>query len=301
MRIGSGVSLASPHTKSAIVMKELIESRVSGRIDVQIFPDGQLGGGAVMLNAIKSGTLDVLCTAVSIISPAVPEIDVFCLPFLYKDSEDVLRVANSPFGAKLTPKVNEAYSCEVLGYTTDGSTEMLSRKRAIRTPDDIAGQKIAVSTSKIQRDTMLAFGAIPTVVPLVNEYTSLQTGLVDGGAMTRPDIIDLKVYQVTKYLTQGNLYTMPNLMMVSQKFMEKLSPEDQAIVREAGQPSCDAQKDMALAAERDALGVLREKGMEIVQIENLPAFREKVEIVYKQAAERIGADLIAEARKLATS
>jgi TRAP-type transport system periplasmic protein len=300
-RFGSDSPITAPHTKSCIVMKELVEKGTEGRVEVTIFPDGQLGGGTAMANAVKSGTLDAVVTATSILSPAVPEVDVYCLPLLYKDSDEILRIANSPFGQKLTPKMNEAWGCEVVGYTTDGSTEMWHRKKAIKTPKDLVGQKMGVSTSKIQRDTMLAFGAVPTVTGIDDYYTSLQTGVIDGCSMTRPDVVELKVYQVTKFVTLTNLYSMPNMLMVSKKFLDKLTPHDQDVVRAAGQPSCDAQKDAVIALEKSALGFLKGKGIELVPIEDMKAWREKVEVVYKQAADRLGENLVAEARKLASS
>jgi tripartite ATP-independent transporter DctP family solute receptor len=301
MRFGSDSPIDAPHTKSAVVMKELVERGTDGRVEVTIFPDAQLGSGTAMTNAAKAGTLDAVVIAVSILAPAVPEVDVYCLPFLYKDTDEVLRIAKSPFGAQLTPKVNEAFACEVVGYTTDGSMEIWSRKRPIKTPGDLVGMKMGISSSKIQRDTMLAFGAIPTVMGMEAFYTALQTGLLDGTTKTRPDVINVKLYQVLKYLTLGNLYTMPVMMLVSKKFLEKLSPADQEVVRAAGVSGCDAQKDAVLASEQSSLPWLKQKGIELVPIEDIGAFREKVGVVYKQAGERIGAELVAAARKLATS
>jgi TRAP-type C4-dicarboxylate transport system substrate-binding protein len=194
MRFGSDSPIGAPHTKSALVMKELVESRTSGRVQVTVFPDGQLGGNGAMTNAIKAGTIDAVVSAVSIISPAVPEIDVFSLPFLYQDAVEALRVANGPFGTKLTPKVNAAFECEVVGYTTDGVTELYTKARPVRKPEDIVGLKVGVSTSKIQRDTILAYGGIPTVLDITANYTSLQTGLINATNKSRPDVIELKLY-----------------------------------------------------------------------------------------------------------
>jgi TRAP-type transport system periplasmic protein len=301
MRFGSDSPIGAPHTKSALVMKELVEKGTDGRVQVTIFPDGQLGNTMAMTNAIKSGTLDAVVTAVSLIATAVPEIDVFSLPFLYKDAAEALRVANGPFGAKLIPKVNEAFACEVLGFTTAGSNEAYTKKHPVRKPEDMVGLKFGVSTSKIQRDTMLAFGAIPAVIPLISEYTSLQTGLIDAATLTRPDVIELKIYQVTKYLTLVKFYSMPNLLLVSKKFLEKLSPEDQAVVREAGKPACIATAEAVAAADGTGLALLRDHGIETAEVENVQAFRDKVFDVYKQAGERIGVELVNEARSLAAS
>lgn len=301
MRFGSDSPIGAPHTKSALAMKELVESRTSGRVQVTIFPDAQLGGNGPMANSVKAGTLDAVVASVAIISPAVPEIDVFNLPFLYQDAVEALRVANGPFGAKITPKVNEAFDCEVVGYTTDGVTELYTKARPVKKPEDIVGLKVGVSTSKIQRDTILAFGGIPTVLQITANYTSLQTGLINATAKTRPDVIELKMYQVTKYLTLANLYSMPNLLLVSRKFLDKLTPQDREVVRAAGLPACEAQTEAVLASEQTALGFLKDHGIETVEVENLSAFRDKVDGVYKETGDRIGAGLVAEARKLAST
>jgi tripartite ATP-independent transporter DctP family solute receptor len=301
MRFGSDSPMAAPHTKSAVIMKELVERGTAGRVQVAIYPDGQLGGNGPMMNSIKTGSLDGVMADMSHVSAAVPETDVFNLPFLYRDVEQVLQFANGPVGLKLLPKINEAFGCEVLGFSSDGSRNISNNKRPVRTPADMVGLKMAVGASKIQRDTMLAFGAIPAVVDLTAVYTALQTGLVEGTDKTLADMIELKLYQVQKYMTITNHFSLVNLLMVSKKFMDKLSPEDQAIVRAAGKPAAEAQVRETLEAEKTALDFLKEKGIQVVAMENPKAFSDKLEIVYKEAVGRIGAGLIDQARKFAAS
>jgi tripartite ATP-independent transporter DctP family solute receptor len=298
MRFGSDSPMGSPHTKSALVLKDLVERGTSGRVQVTVFPDGQLGGNGLMTNSIKSGTLDAVVTSISYISAAVPETDVFNLPFLYRDTDQVLRFANGPVGARLKPKIDAAFACEMLGYTSDGSRNLWNSKRPIRTPADIAGLKFGLGPSKIQRDTILAFGGIPTVLELTALYTSLQTGLVDGSDKTTTDMIELKLYQVTKYLTITNHFSIVSVLIVSKRFMDKLSPEDREVVRAAGQPAVDAQVAEVLKTEKSAIAFLQEKGIQVVAMENPKAFADKLELVYKEAADRIGADLIEQVRKL---
>jgi TRAP-type C4-dicarboxylate transport system substrate-binding protein len=254
-----------------------------------------------MTNSIKAGTLDAVVTDMAHISVAVTETEVFNLPFLYKDTVQVLRFANSPVGARLKPKINEAFACEVLGFASDGSLNMWNGKRPIRTPADIVGLKMGSQASKLQRDTILAFGGIPTVVGLNALYTSLQTGLLDGSGTPLTDMIELKLYQVTKYLSLTNHYSLVNALIVSKKFMDKLSPEDQAIVRAAGQPAVDAQVDEVLKSQTSSLAYLQEKGLQIFSMENRKAFSDKLEGVYKESADRIGVDLFEQARKFAAT
>ena len=297
MRFGSDSPMAAPHTKSALVMKEFIEKETQGRVEVTVFPDSQLGNNMTMTNAVKAGTLDGVVTDVSHISTAVPETDIFNLPFVFKDANAVLGFANGPVGAKLKPKVEEAFGCELVGFSTDGSRNLWNGKRPIKTPADITGLKFGVQNSKIQRDTILAFGGIPTVVGFKDLYTALQTGLVDGSDKTMADIMQIKLYQVTKYLTLTNHYSIVSTMIVSKKFLEKLDKKDQEIVRAAAKPAVQAQTDDVIKSEKDTIAFLKDKGgLQVLELENPRAFSEKLDPVYKEASDRIGADLVNAAR-----
>ena len=297
LRFGSDSPIGAAHTKSALVLKELVEKGTAGRVEVTIFPDGQLGSNGAMTNSVKAGTLDAVVTDVTYISTAVPEADIFNLPFLYTDTEQVLRFAGGPVGERLKPKIGEAFGCEVLGFATDGSRNLWNSKHPIRTPADIEGLKMGVQPSKIQRDTILAFGGIPTVVAFNALYTALQTGLVDGSDKAFADMIEMKFYQVTKYLTLTSHFSIVNVLAVSKKFMDKLTPPDQEVVRAAGKPAVDAQVDEILKGEKAALAFLQDKGIQVFTMENSKAFSAKMESVYKEAADRIGADMIEQARR----
>jgi TRAP-type C4-dicarboxylate transport system substrate-binding protein len=102
-------------------------------------------------------------------------------------------------------------------------------------------------------------------------------------------------------MTITNHFSLVNLLMVSKKFMDKLSPEDREIVRAAGQPAVDAQVEETLKGEKTAIAFLREKGIQVVPMENPKAFSDKMDVVYKEAVSRIGADLIEQARKFAAT
>ncbi len=295
LRFGSDSPIGSAHTKSAVVLKDYVERNTAGRIEVAIFPDGQLGSNGPMTNSVKAGTLDAVVTDVTYLSTAVPETDVFNLPFLYTDTPQVLRFAES-VADRLKPKINEAFACESLGFATDGSRNLWNGKHPVKTPADVTGLKWGVQPSKIQRDTILAFGGIPTVVAFNQLYTALQTGLIDGSDKAFADMIELKFYQVTKFLTLTSHYSIVNVLIVSKKFMDKLSPADQEVVRAAGKPAVDAQVEEILTGEKAALAFLQGKGLQIARMEDPKAFSAKMEAVYKEAADRVGADLIAKAR-----
>lgn len=112
------------------------------------------------------------------------------------------------------------------------------------------------------------------------------------------DIMQVKLYQVTKYLTLTNHYSIVSTMIVSKKFLDQLDKKDQDVVREAAKPAVKAQVDDVLKSEQETIAFLKDKGgMQIIPLENQKAFSDKLDGVYKEASDRIGADLIDAARK----
>jgi TRAP-type C4-dicarboxylate transport system substrate-binding protein len=174
---------------------------------------------------------------------------------------------------------------------------MWDGKRPIRTPDDLKGLKMRVQPSKIQRDTYEAFGAIPTPIAFSEVYTALQTGVVDGADHAPVDMLELKMYQVTKYLTLTRHFSIIGVLIVGQKFMNKLTDADKEIVRAAGKAAADAQVTAVLGAEKDALATLQAKGIKIFDMADPKAFVEKVQPVYKNNEARVSAELIKLARE----
>jgi tripartite ATP-independent transporter DctP family solute receptor len=297
MRLGSDSPMADEHNVGFVKLKEEVESKTNGRIKVVIFPDAQLGSNEAMNNAMKAGTLDGVMTDVASLSVAVPEMDIFSLPFLFTNTAHVLRAANGSVGSKLKPKIEEAFKCAVLGWGTDGSRNMWNSKRPIRTPDDLKGLKMRVQSSPIQKDTYAAFGALPTPIAFGELYTALQTGVVDGADPSVVDMLSLKFYQVTKYLTLTNHFSIINILAVGQAFLSKLSPADQEIVRQAGKRGAEAQAKATLDAEASGLTDLKTKGIQVFEMADPKAFVAKVEPVYAADADKVGGKaLIEEAR-----
>jgi len=299
LRFGSDSPLKAPHTVSATTFKSEVEKRTEGRVHVAIFPDAQLGSNEVMTNSVKAGTLDAVVTDVANVSAAVPPAEVFSLPFLFKDTPHAIRAANGAVGARLTDSIEKAYQFNVLGWATDGARNMWNSKRPIRTPDDLEGLKMRVQPSQIQRDTYSAFGALPTPISLSEVFTSLQSGVVDGADFSPVDMMQLKMYQVTKYLTLTRHFSIIGVMIVSQSLMSKLSAADQEIVRDASKTAAAAQVEAVLSAEQQAVEDLKKKKIEVFDMEDPQAFVSKVETVYQSNSDKIGTDLIEEARRTA--
>jgi tripartite ATP-independent transporter DctP family solute receptor len=297
MRVGSDVPIDAPHTVSAVKLKENVEKLTDGRVKVEIFPNSQLGDSTAMTVSVKSGTLDAVMTAASNLALSVPSADVFNLPFLFKDAAQALQAANGAMGAALKPKIEAAFNCEVIGFATDGSRNLWDNKRPIRRPEDMQGLKMrGVAASKILRDTYLALGAIPTPLSFPETYTGLQTGVIDGGDMPVLDMVAFKLYQVTKYLTLSRQTSPAVIFIASKKFMDRLSPADRQIVRDSGKFGSEEHVKAVVAKEAAALEELKQRGVQVFELEDRDAFVAKVQPVLDEATARIGSDILDLAR-----
>jgi tripartite ATP-independent transporter DctP family solute receptor len=301
MRVGSDSPIDAPHSLSVVRLKESVEKLTDGRIKVEIFPNSQLGDSTAMTTSVKSGTLDGVVTAASNLALSVPSADVLNLPFLFKDALQELHAANGEVGAKLKPRLEASFNCEVVGWATDGARNMWNGKRPIRKPEDLQGLKMrGAAASKILRDTYLALGAIPTPLAYSETYTGLQTGVLDGGDMPVIDMLEFKIYQVTKYLTLTRHFSPPVAFIVGKRFLGRLSPADQQIVRDSARIGADEHVKAVLAKEAAALEELKARGMQVFEMEDRNAFVAKVQSVLAEATARVGADMMDLARAMAS-
>lgn len=298
MRVGSDSPIDDAHTGAAVKMKELIEAKTDGRIRVVIFPSGQVGSNEVMMNAIKAGALDSMLTDAGILSQAVAGASIFNLPFLFNDIPHAMRAANGKIGEKLRPQIESAYECEVHGWGNDGLRNMWNKKRPIKSPDDLHGMKMRVQANPIHQETYTALGALPTPISFTELYNALQTGVVDGADNSIVDIIAIKFYQVSKYISMTKHVSTMCTQVASKHFMASLSPADRDIVREASALGAQNEVQLTMDAEEKGLDIIKAKGMVAITDLDMEPFKQKMGPVYELAATTLGQALIDEAKTI---
>lgn len=201
LRVGSSSPLEDAHTLAMVKFKDEVETRSEKRITVTIFPNSQLGNEDAMVNQVRAGALDGMITDAGVLSQAVPEMDIFTMPFLFKDLAHAIRVGQSDVGKEIAAKVGTALNVELLGWGTDGARNMFNATRPIVTPEDVAGLKMRVQQTPVHIKLYETLKALPTPVAFAELYGALQTGVVDGADVSMVDMLSLKFYQVTKYLS----------------------------------------------------------------------------------------------------
>jgi tripartite ATP-independent transporter DctP family solute receptor len=295
LKVAHDSPLASPYHVAAEWFEKEVERKTDGRVTVQIFPNAQLGDEETLFNGLKIGSVDVLYIATAPISGSVPEVDLFSLPFIFKDVDQALRVANGPLADPIEAKIEGASGAKLVAWASWGDRDMWNSVRPIKTVEDLRGLKMRTQQSAIQRDTYTALGAQPTPMAYSELFTALQTGVVDGADNGPLDIEQSKFYQVTKYISLTRHFILLNAVLVSKGSLAKLDSKDQAVIIEAARASADIMTNEAKQQGQAALSSLRKRGLEIFEIDEAERerFITRVQQVYDENANRVGGmDLI---------
>ncbi|MFV0492777.1 MAG: DctP family TRAP transporter solute-binding subunit [Pseudorhodobacter sp.] len=281
--------------KGADKFAELISEATGGDITVRVFPNAQLAGGDQMRQAemVGRGALDLVVTSAINVTPLVPEMAAFSLPYLYADYAQVDATTQGAPGEKLAGILKEK-GIVVLAWGENGFREVTNNIRPIKSPEDMKGLNMRVA-GPMYIDVMTALGANPQQMQWTETMTALQQGVVDGqenpiGAV----IIPQQVYEVQKYLTTWHYSYDPIFVGISQAKWDSYDAETQAKLKTAAEEAMTYQRDISREATASGLDFLREKGMEVYEptAEELAAFKAATQPAFDEWAGKVGADLV---------
>ncbi len=277
-----------PFQKGYEKFKEVLEAETGGAVEVQIFPNSQLGSEEESTQMVKLGLIAANASSTAGgLSTSVPEAELFNLPFIFRDLDHCYSVIDGPIGQDLARTVEKKLNCLVLGYWFSGIRNVWNSKRPVLVPDDLKGIKLRVMASPMLIESFNALGAQATPMAFGELYSALQTGVVDGAETDHLDLLYEKFYEVTKYVSYTNHMFLVIALIFSKKIYDKLPLDVQAAVLKAGKASVFAERETMAALTESALAELKELGLEFYEVDKGP-FREKVERVYRHNAEKVG-------------
>jgi len=301
IKVGHVVDETNAMHRGIVLFKDEVEEKSGGRIAVEIYPNGVLGGDSDLVDAVKMGVIQMSGPATTVLVQYVPEFGVLDMPFLFSSPQAGFKALDNELGAHLDKLLMEKVGIYNLGYGYNGSRALSNSKRPIREPADLAGLKIRVMESPIYIDTFTALGANPTPMSFGEVFTALQQGTVDGQDNAAPLTVSARFYEAQKYFTDTG-HTLSFLpMIMNKKFYDSLPDDLKKIVNDAAKTNMvDAQRqmemdfrDVAVKKMVDAAGIQ----VDVITPENYQKFVEAVEGVYIKNADRINNDLLGMARK----
>lgn len=285
-------SAQDPMAIGARAFKAALEASSKGTMEVQLFPNRQLGDDRPLLEGLRFGTVDVAIVTNAVVAQIEPSFNLNDLPFLYATEAQARKVLDGKVGQELGKRLN-AKGITVLGFMEAGFRNMINNKKPVQTPGDVAGVKYRVMQNPVFIDMFTALGGSAVPMAWGETFTAVQQGTIDGLELPLSFIDSLKVYEVTKYLSLTNhTYTTLELL-ASNRTLAKLTPGQRKLVMEAGKVATAQQRKTNFENTEQMLGVLESKGMTINKVNDPAAFRKAVAPMYDKFKAGAGGDLLA--------
>src|SRR5512138_2124478 len=223
--------LGYPTIEAVISMGKKLEKETNGRLTLQMYHSMQLGGEKEMIEQAQVGALQIARVSVGTLGPVVDDLNVFNLPFMFRDETHARHVIDGPIGDELLAKVTASPARLVgLGWM-DAGTRNVYTSKPITKPADLKGLKMRTMGNPLFVETMNAMGG--NGVPLgYNElYSALQTHVVDGAENNPPSMLTANHYQIVKIYSLTGHLIIPEMFVFSKVSWDKLSPQDQALIK----------------------------------------------------------------------
>ncbi|MBI5069002.1 MAG: TRAP transporter substrate-binding protein [Deltaproteobacteria bacterium] len=283
-----------PYAIGARAFKQALEKTAGGQIEVQLYPNRQLGDEKALVEGMRFGTLDAGIITNALVAPVEQAYQLNDLPFLFASEQQAQKVLDGPVGQKLARKL-EAKGIVSLACMEGGFRHMINNVRPVTRPEDIKGVKYRVMQNPVYIDMFTALGGSAIPMAWGETFTAVQQGTIDGLEIPVAVIDANKYFEVTKYLSITNhTYSVIHLLM-SKRTFDKLSPDLQKAVREAAATATAEQRKASGTNARELLANLQAKGMKVNPIADPAAFRATVKGIYEKYRATIGPELMDEA------
>ncbi|MFS0643602.1 TRAP transporter substrate-binding protein [Siminovitchia sp. 179-K 8D1 HS] len=256
---------------------ELVEQKSNGRIKINVFPNGQLGDEKSIIEQVQLGAVEFARVSTGPLAEFSKPLGVFSLPYIFDSSEHEWNFLNSDKGKELLKSLEGAKMLG-LAYYDSGARHFYTTK-PVKNVEDLKGHKIRVQQSQINMDLIAALGGNATPMPYGEVFSSLQTGVIDGAENNLPSYVSANHYQVAKNIILDGHQRLPEVVVVSKAIWDKLSDADKKIIQEAAEESVAYQREEWAKMEKDSEAKIKEAGVNIVEVDDLTPWQDKVKSV----------------------
>ena len=288
IRWGESLATTHPQVQMAERIAREVKEKTSGRIDIQIFPNSQLGSGKDMIEAVSSGALQMTTDGAGALSAFLPQLSVIEAPYLWRDAAHMTKAAGTPLYAKLNDDLSSRRNMRMLNVTYYGKRHLTTGSKAVRTPADMAGFKLRVPPVDVFRAMAEAWGARATPIAFGELYLALSQGAVDGQENPLPTIQSGKFFEVQKYLVLTEHIITPRMIIVNEAFWKGLKPAERDVLQAAFAAGAAWQDKELLGQEATLVNTFKTQGMTVIE-PDLAVWRKPVlDTVPKMFAEKWG-------------
>lgn len=284
----------------AKIFADHVREKTGGKIDIQVFPMGQLGSERSMAEQVQSGTLQIASLTTAVLQNFEPRCAVLDMPFIFPNRATAYATLDDPAVRK---KIFSAFPKKgfiAIGWMENDIRDFSNTKRPIRTPEDIKGLKIRVMNSPAYLDTFEQLGATAVGIPFPEMYNALQTGVIDAQENPLITAILTKVTEVTKYVTMTQHCMTACVTVIGVDYWESLSKKEQEIFREAAELAM-VENRVVNARMKESLPKIgisiadyaKQENIEIIELtsEERNRFRDAMVPVWNKYREKLGNEI----------
>jgi TRAP-type transport system periplasmic protein len=297
IKVGIGLTADHPQAEAVTKFGELVSERSGGKMKVRLFASGALGNDLTMISALQGGTLEMTVpdTSTLVGIAGLKDFGLVNLPFLFSKGEEADALLDGPFGQKLLAKLPER-GLIGLGFWENGFRHVSNSRRPITKAEEFAGLKLRVIQNPLFIETFAALGSSPQPMPFPEVYTALEQKVVDGQENPFATILASKFHEVQKHAVQSSHIYSVWAFLMSKRFWDRLSPDEQKIVTDAALEARDYERKTIRAFDAKALEELKAKGMQVTTLpaEEVAKLREKTKPVWTKFTKEFGEESAAE-------
>jgi C4-dicarboxylate-binding protein DctP len=284
----------TPKGKGAEKFKELAEKRLPGKVKIEIYPNSQLYKDGEEMEALSLGSVQMLAPSLAKFGPlGVREFEVFDLPYIFDNYEELHKVTNGPAGQAL---LNKLQPKGIIGLAYwDNGFKVLSANKPLKLPADLKGQKMRIQSSKVLEAQMRGLSALPQTMAFSEVYQALQTGVVDGTENPPSNMYTQKMHEVQKYAIQTDHGYLGYAVIVNKKFWDGLPPDVHSGLESAMKEATVYANTIAKQENEQALEKIKASGKTAVHVptaQERAAWKKAMVQVHKEMESRIGKETI---------
>lgn len=284
-------SAGDPYAAGAHAFKKAVEANSKGSVEVQLFPNRQLGDEKPMLEGLRFGTVDAAIITNAVVAQIEPAFQLHDLPFLYANEAQAHKVLDGKVGQELAKRL-EGKGILMLASMEGGFRNMINNKKPVTNPADVSGVKYRVMQNPVFIDMFNSMGGSAVPMAWGETFTAVQQGTIDGLEIPLAVIDASKYFEVTKFLSLTNHTYSAIHLLVSKRSFDKLNADQRKAVLDAAKQSLIEQRKASADNARQLVASLQSKGMKVNTIGDPAAFRKAVAPVYEKFRSSIGADLL---------
>ena len=276
LSLANVVPPTSSKNLSCLKFAELVQNRTKGKIQIQVFPASQLGTEPQLAQSVQMGALDIYWGDAGSFDSFVPGLSVWNAPMLFKNDKHWDAAVWGPIFDGMAKDLLDKAALRIIGRMWMGERYVLTVKKPVNSVEDLAGLKIRVPEIPMFVSAFRALGATPTPIAYSEVYMALTQGVIDG--MENPiDLIrSMKFYEVCKYLTMVSWANAVNVLVINESVYQKLTPEQQEIVVQAGRESGLYLSELLSKERTENVEFFESKGMTILRPQDIQPWLQKV-------------------------